>query len=148
MTTFIERLCGQPCVWCEEGLCSRVKPGHLNCACTKCIRDHAEASWTQAKGESQDKRPKAKAKGQANNQRLKTHDIALRSCLKEGRKSQYRRLSKPMTKSFCKAVKGHCRNTASTETWKKVRVHVSVNARDCCEATMVSFTVYSFPLQD
>ena len=38
-------ICGQRCMWCDEGTCSRQKEVHVHCACTECIRDHAEAVW-------------------------------------------------------------------------------------------------------
>ena len=38
-------ICGQRCTWCDEGTCSRQKEVHVHCACTECIRDHAEAVW-------------------------------------------------------------------------------------------------------
>ena len=40
-----EEICGKLCVWCGDGICSRRKESHMNCACTECIRDYAEAMW-------------------------------------------------------------------------------------------------------
>ena len=40
-----EEIRGKLCVWCGDGVCSRRKESHMNCACTECIRDYAEAMW-------------------------------------------------------------------------------------------------------
>ena len=43
----VDTICGRLCVWCGDGICSRRKESHMNCSCTECIRDIAEAMWRE-----------------------------------------------------------------------------------------------------
>ena len=43
----VEEICGKLCIWCGDGICSRRKESHMNCSCTECMRDYAEAMWRE-----------------------------------------------------------------------------------------------------